>query len=120
MARPSTILVVFVVTMNVMAGAMLAMGVPAAMGLDNQIHDSDDVPTETEDNLPTGSGVGGTLFGMYNVLTQQAQGLFSAIFPALEMIRRAGVPAPLTAAGGSLMSFIIIFDVLSYIRGWGL
>jgi len=120
MPRPSTVLVIFVVALNVFALAMVGMGVDSTMGLDNQLNPSNDVPTDRNQDLDTGSGAGGTLFGMYNVLSQQAEGVFSAIFPAIEMFRRAGVPSELTSAFGGLMSFVIFFDVLSFIRGWDL
>jgi len=128
MARPSTILVVFFVAMNVIAFAMLQMGVVAAMGLDGHIQSSDEIPDNPQDVDPddneygveTGSGVGGTLFGMYNVLSQQVSGVFSAIFPALRMLDRAGTPEELINGAGTLFGFVIFFDVLGYIRGYDL
>lgn len=119
MPRPSTVLVIFVVSMNLFAGAFISMGVMDNIGVDDRVNENDNIPQEQDTDLNTGSGVGGTLFGMYNVLTQQVEGVFSAIFPALDMLERAGVPTAITGIFGGLFTFIIFFDVISYIRGWG-
>lgn len=121
MPRPSTVLVVFVVAMNLFAGAFITMGVLDSAGLGDQVQQNDDIQESQSADLQTGSGVGGTLFGMYNVLTQQVQGVYSTIYPALDMMERAGLPGALAyGVLGNLFSFVIFFDVLSYIRGWGL
>lgn len=121
MPRPSTIAVIFIVSMNLFAGAFISMGVADDAGLGGEVHQSDDVATEQSTDLQTGSGVGGTLFGMYNVLTQQVEDLFATIFPALDMLSRAGVPKAIAyGVFGGLFTFIIFIDILSYIRGWGL
>jgi len=129
MPRPSTVLVIFVVAMNAFAFAMIGMGVDDTMGLDGNIESSGNIQDDPnfdggegsdEVTLPTGSGAGGTLFGMYNVLGSGLESVFATIFPALKLMARAGVPSELVNAGGTLMGFIIGFDVLSFIRGWDL
>lgn len=121
MPRPSTVLVIFVVSMNLFAGAFVSMGVMQDVGLEDRSGQNDAIPEEQNADLQTGSGVGGTLFGMYNVLTQQVEGVYSSIYPALDMLERAGMPSELAyGVLGNLFSFVIFFDILSYIRGWGL
>lgn len=125
MPRPSTIALIFVVSMNLFAVALGGMGVYDDIGVEDRIQPNDDIDQEAdqygEDGLATGSGVGGTLFGMYNVLAQGVQGLFSTIFPALDMLVYSGFPAPLAySVIGPLFTFVIAFDVLSFLRGWGL
>lgn len=127
MPRPSTVLVIFVVSMNLFAVALGPgfMGVYDEIGISDNIQPNDDIDKEApqygEDGLATGSGVGGTLFGMYNVLSQGVQGLFSTIFPALDMLVYSGFPPALAyQVFGPLMGFVIVFDVLSFLRGWGL
>lgn len=121
MARPSTILVIFMVTMNLIAGAVIGMGIDSAIGLDGQFTQEADVPTQETTDLQTGSGAGATLFGMYNVLTQRVGGIYDTIYPALGLLTKAGVDTQIThGILGNLFSFIIVFDIVSYIRGWGL
>ena len=121
MARPSTILVVFMVSMNLFAGVLIGLNIDDTVGLSGQIHQEDDVPEQQTDDLQTGTGVGGTLFGMYNVLTKQVGGLYDTIYPAIGLMTRAGVPGEIThGLLGNLFTFIVFFDIVSYIRGWGL
>lgn len=127
MPRPSTIALIFVVSMNLFAVALGPgfMGVYGDIGIEDQINPSDEIDKEApqygEDGLATGSGVGGTLFGMYNVLTQGVQGLFSTIFPALDMLVYSGFPSALAyQVIGPVFTFIIAVDILGYIRGWSL
>lgn len=125
MPRPSTVAVIFVVAMNLFALSFGVMGVYDEIGMDDRIQPSDEVdqqaPQYGDDGLETGSGVGGTLFGMYNVLSQGVQGIFATIFPAVDMLVRAGFPGALAYGVISpLFTFVVVFDVLSYIRGWGL
>jgi hypothetical protein len=121
MPRPSTVLVIFVVAMNLFAGAFVTMGVMDDIGLADRGGQNDQIDENKNADLNTGTGVGGTLFGMYNVLSQQVEGVYSNVYPALDMMERAGLPGPLAyGVLGNLFSFVILFDVLSYIRGWGL
>jgi hypothetical protein len=121
MPRPSTVLVIFVVSMNLFAGAFVSMGVMDDIGLADRGGANEDIKQSQSADLNTGSGVGGTLFGMYNVLTQQVQGVYATIYPALDMLERAGMPSELAyGVLGNLFTFVVFFDIISYIRGWGL
>ena len=131
MPRPSTVLVIFVVSINLFAGAFISMGIMDTVGLHGQVQQDNDVAQSAgealngtsngEYGLGTGTAADGTLFGMYNVLSQQVQGLYATVYPALDMMNRAGVPDQLTfGVLGNIFTFVIIFDVMSYIRGWGL
>lgn len=122
MARPSTFIVIFLVAFNLIAGVMIAQDVDSMLGLDATVGESDQLETaqnETQ-SVNTGTSLGDTLFGMYNTLARGAGAIFQFIFPGLNMLYRAGVPLYITNLLGTVFSFVIAFDVLSYIRGWGL
>lgn len=121
MARPVTTLVVFFVAMNLFAAMLMAAGVDTALGLDANVG-GDEVLDETtnRDNVDSGAPSGDTLFGMYNVLTDQLGNVFGAIFPGLSMLQRAGVPTYVINFIGGLFSVMILFDVMSFLRGWNL
>lgn len=125
MPRPSTVLVIFVVSMNLFALAFGSMGVMDDIGLGERATPNENINTSApqygEDGLSTGSGVGGTLFGMYNVLSNGVQGIYSNIYPGLDLMERAGMPAQLAyGVLGNLFTFIVVFDILSFFRGWDL
>lgn len=122
MARPSTVIVVFMVSMNAFAGIMMAQGIDSMLGLDTTVgEDSEfDQAADDADTVNTGSSLGDTLFGMYNTLANGVGAIYDVIYPGLRMMERAGVPGYLTGLLGNLFTFIIFFDVASYVRGWGL
>jgi len=121
MARPSTVLVVFVIALNVITGILAAQGVFAMMGIAGDVASDDAVADAQQqaDSVRTGSGVGGTLFGLYNTLASGVGGIYDTIYPALTTFERAGVPAYITEGIlGNLFSLIIFFDLAAYIRGY--
>lgn len=122
MARPSTTFVIFLVAVNLMAGLMMAQGIDTMLGLDATVGESDELERATNEtrSVNTGTSLGDTLFGMYNTLARGVGAIFQFVFPGLNMLYRAGVPLYITNLLGTVFSFVIAFDVLSYIRGWGL
>lgn len=122
MARPVTTLVVFFIAFNLFAVMLGATGVSAALGIDATVGGNDAVDDQTSrDGVDSGSPTGSTLFGMYNVLSTQLSGLFGVIFPGLNMLNRAGVPSYITGGFlGPLFSIVIVIDIISFLRGWGL
>lgn len=123
MARPVTTLVVFFVAFNLLAGVLMSTGAAAALGMDTTVGGDDAVDKRVNqaDDVSTGSGLGDTLFGMYNVLSSQIGNFFGVIFPGLEMVERAGVPGFITdGILAPLFGIAIFVDVVSFLRGWGL
>lgn len=123
MSRPVTTLVVFFVAFNLFAAMLMGTGVAAMLGIDAEVG-GQQARQETVDNakdISTGTSLGNTLFGMYNVLANGVSSLFGFIFPGLLMLERAGVPGWLTGGLlGPLFSIVIFVDVVSFLRGWGL
>lgn len=121
MARPVTLLVVFFISMNLLAAIIPG----SALGLDTNVGGDavrERIPEDAEnDSIQSGAPTGQTLFGMYNVLSTQVSNLFSVIFPGLNMLERAGAPTEiLYGVLAPLFSVLIFLDVLSFLRGWGL
>jgi hypothetical protein len=123
MSRPVTTLVVFFIAFNLFAGMLISTGVAGAIGLDANVGGDDavDESVNKADKVSTGTGLGSTLFGMYNLLASGASDVFNAIFPGLNMLHRAGVPSWITGGLlGPLFSIVIFVDIVSFLRGWGL
>lgn len=137
MSRPVTLLVVFFVSMNLLASVFMSTGVAAMLGLDASVSQPcpDDPTQEQIQNIPdcsvqdqtsnsgieTGTGQGQTLFGLRNILGGQVAGLFNTVFPGLKMLDRGGVPSYLIGGFlGPLFSVLLTIALLSYARGWDL
>jgi len=124
MARPVTTLVIFFVAFNLFAGMLMSTGVAATLGLDANVGGDDAVDKRTgemSEDVTSGPGGGSTLFGMYNVLSNQISGFFGLIFPGLNMLNRAGVPGFITYGFlAPLFSLMSAIGVVSFLRGWDL
>jgi hypothetical protein len=132
MARPLTLLVVFFVSMNLLAGVLSFTGISAALGLSSEVGQDDIGDSVPSDSVATGAPTGQTLFGMYNVLAGQLSRFFGAVFPGLAMLRSTIMPNWLVGnpqAGSAfakvgilapLMSVLIFVDIVSFLRGWSL
>ncbi len=123
MAKPVTLLVVFFVSLNLFAGVMMSTGVAGMLGLDATVGEDDAVNKRVQNgqNVTSGTSTGGTLFGMYNVLSQQVGGFYNVIYPGLHMLERAGVPTYITDdILGNVFSIMIFISVVSFLRGYNL
>lgn len=123
MARPVTALVIFFLAFNLFAGMLMATGVDSMIGIDAQVGGDKAVEQVEKDSneVRTGTSLGNTLFGMYNVLAGGLSDIFTVIFPGLKMLERAGTPTWITGGFlGPLFSFAIAVDFVSFLRGWGL
>jgi len=132
MSRPVTTLVVFFISLNLLAGVVNMTGIASATGLGTQVGGEDIDNGVPEESVSTGAPTGQTLFGMYNVLAGQLSKLFGVIYPGLGMLRNTIVPSWIVGnpqAGSAfakvgilapLMSVLITIDIISFLRGWGL
>jgi len=121
MARPLTTLVVFFISLNLIASALMGAGIASTLGLDANVGGDEAVDERVGNDVESGTSTGSTLFGMYNVLSGQLSDLFGVVFPGLNMLERAGVPSWITGGIlGPLFSVLIFIDVISFLRGWGL
>lgn len=123
MPRPITTLAIFFIAFNVFASALMAsgvaglIGVNAAVGGDQAVQNSQ----SESDDIRTGNGLGGTLFGMYNVLADGLSTIVGVVFPGLSMLQRAGVPGFITnIILAPIFSFITAVGFISFLRGFDL
>ena len=119
MARPTTVLVIFLIAMNLFAGVVVSQGVDTMLGIDATVGEDqaiDNAASSTK-SVSTGTGVGETLFGMYNVLASGVSDVYGAIYPALNMLDRAGVPGYIVyGLLGNMFTFVIFFDIVLFLR----
>lgn len=123
MARPVTTLVVFFIAFNLFAGMLMGTGVAATLGIDANVGGDEAVDSAVKNSkdVSTGTSLGSTLFGMYNVLASGLSDVTDTIFPGLLMLERSGVPTWITHGFlAPLFSFTIFIDFVSFLRGWGL
>lgn len=122
-SRPVTLLVIFFVSFNAMAGIYQQQGVDDTLGVDTRVGEDEtfqEVQNNTTD-IRTGTSLGNTLFGMYNTLLNGVQGIFRAVFPGLVMLERAGMPWWLTKGLlAPVFSILVFVAAASYIRGFSL
>jgi hypothetical protein len=128
MARPVTLLAFGLLALSLWAGFLTSTGIAADIGLESRIGGdavADQAQQATAD-VDTGSSSDETLFGLYNVLSNQLGTLFGIINPGLRLLYNAGVPASIVGGPSTigllppLTSFIKAIGVISFLRGWGL
>lgn len=123
MPRPTTVVVVFFLAMNLFAGVMVATGTDATLGIDTEVgaDAAANSITGQQSNVPSGGGAFSTLFGMYQILTNFVHGIFAFVFPAVGMLSAAGVPSVITnQIITPLLSLVFVLDIVSFFRGWGI
>jgi len=128
MSRPITVLAFFFIALSLFSGTLYSTGVADTLHLDQRtgggdaVKDARDTATSVESGAPTGQ----TLFGMYNVLSDQLASLFGIFNPGLRMLYNAGGPAWLFGGPATigllppLASFVKFIGIVSFLRGWGL
>lgn len=123
MARPSTVLVIFILAINSSAILMMGTGTAQMIGVDASV----DMPSDTLEDAKaeagetsTGSSIGGTLFGMYNALVSSLGVILDLVVAGPAMLARAGVPTFITNFLSAIFLFVISFDVISFLRGFSL
>ena len=132
MARATTTLLVFFICFNIWAGILIGTGAAAELGIEKQTGTNCEVDgngvqnceaaghVNSNDDVPSGNGVGDTLFGLYNVLTDFLNDIFTFIAPGLDLLARAGVPQTYTNGLGIIFTLITTIDIVSFFKGWGL
>lgn len=122
MARITTTVTVFFIAMNLFAGMLMAAGVDHTLGLDANIGGDEAVNESVSqaEEVRTGTGLGATLFAMYNVLAEGLSSILTVVFPALNMLERTGVPTYITTLLGTVFTVILAIDFVSFLRGFNL
>jgi len=100
------------------SGVAATLGITANVGGDERVDDAVDA---AKDEQQTGAPTGGTLFGMYNTLTQTVGVITGTITAGPTMLRRAGVPSMITTGILQPMFAVVIgIGIISFLRGWDL
>lgn len=125
MARPTTLFIIFFVAMNLFAGIFISTGTAAMLGLDDRVHENQQVGDTIDDrkqgSVDTGAGTGSTLFSMYNAVLGGFVGLAQKILPALALLDHAGVPPWVTGTFFSgMFGIVLAIDGLAFVRGYDL
>lgn len=123
MARPVTTLLIFFLFFNLFAAMLMSTGVTATIGIKTNIG-ADEKVNETlnkaNGTVETGAPTGSTLFGMYNVLADGVNTMVGTVTAGHTMLAQAGVPSAITSMLNGLFGVVIVIDIMSFIRGWGL
>lgn len=115
--RISTQLAVFFIAFNVLAGMMIGLGVDDDLGVSLETGSPDAIEQATDkDDVGLGNSVGGTLFGMYNQLTEQAGVVVNTIAPGFAMLKLF-LPNAIVDPFATVAGVFVVVDLLSYARG---
>jgi len=133
--RALTFLAIFFIAVNAWALLLQDTGLAATFGVDGVNQECPDDPTEaqvqtipdctveqraTAQEFQAGSGTGSTLFGLYNVVTSQVMGILYVVFPAANIMARAGVPGSIIGYMTTMFGTLMTITGLSYLRGYDL
>lgn len=115
--RISTQLAVFFIAFNLFGGMMVGMGVADDLGINLETGSPDAIEEATnKDDVGLGNSVGGTLFGMYNQLTDQVGLIVNVITPGFAMLKLF-IPAKIVDPFALIAGTYTVVDLLSYARG---
>lgn len=116
--KMSTQLTIFFVAFNAFAAVVMGMGVAEELGVNVGTGSPDQLEQlSSKDRVDLGNNVGGTLFGMYNQLTQQVGTLFYSIAPGFQMLKLF-IPNIWVDAFLSPISVVIVTkDIIGFARG---
>lgn len=123
MSRPVTTLLFFFLFFNLFAATLMSTGVAATIGIETNIGGGDEVDESLDKangTIETGAPTGSTLFGMYNVLADGINTIVGTVTAGHTMLAQAGVPGAITGMLNSLFAIVIVIDIISFMRGWGL
>lgn len=122
MARPTTVLVIFFISFNLLAGMMMAQGIDTMLGIDTEVGTDDRIEEANEETerVNTGSSLGDTLFGMYNTLANGIGTIYDVVFAGPVLLERAGIPGYIAKFMAGVFTFVVAIDVASFIRGFNL
>jgi hypothetical protein len=116
--KMSTQLTLFFLAFNALAGVLIGTGVAADLGINAATGDPQAFDQlAAEDQVRMGNSVGGTLFGMYNVLTQQIATIFYAIAPGFRMLRNFVPTIWVDGFLSPIASVIVTKDIIAFARG---
>lgn len=120
--KVSIAILLFLVFFNLGTQVLIVdTGVAEDMGVDPGLGDTSELDEAAEQSeVQAGSGVGDTLFGLYNALMNTLSGLYNKIFVGEQMLKNAGFPGFWVTFVFGAMKLIVALDTISFLRGWEL
>jgi len=130
--KMSTQITIFFIAFNAMAAVVMGMGVAEELGVNvetgsperiEQIGQQDRCPNnqaskdECASGVDLGNNVGGTLFGMYNRLTQQVGAIFYSLTPGFAMLKVFLPDIWIDAFLSPIAVVIVTKDMIAFARG---
>jgi hypothetical protein len=121
--RVSVMLLLFFVGFN--AGAQILLidtGISEELRLNPELGDTSELDQVSDDarEVNPGSGIGSTLFSLWNSLANGLSGLLSAILPGARLLKNAGFPSFWVDFAFTSVPIIIGLDTISFLRGYDL
>jgi hypothetical protein len=114
--KMSTQLAIFFVSFNAIAAVVMGMGVATELGINAETGNPDGLqPPDKETRL--GSSTTGTLFGMYNALSQQVATLFYSITPGFAMLRSFLPNIWIDLLLSPVATIVVSKDIIAFARG---
>lgn len=116
--KMSTQFTIWFVAFNAISGIMIGLGVAEDLGLNVETGSPDQIEAATDQkNTNLGNNVGGTLFGMYNQLSQQVNTIFNAVLPGMKMLTLFVPDIFVKLLLTPLAGLIVGKDLLAFARG---
>jgi hypothetical protein len=114
----STQITIFFIAFNAMAGVVMGMGVDEQLGINVETGNPEQLEEiTTQDEIDLGNNVGSTLFGMYNVLTDQIGNIFYTLAPGFKMLRVFVPNIWVDLFLSPIASIIVTKDIIGFARG---
>lgn len=116
--RPFVGIVLFLVFFNGGHVMFQEAGVYETLEIEPHVGDTDhlDEASNEAGEVDAGSGVGSTLFGMYNALSRTLEAIFNAVYPGAAMLKNIGWPDWLVNYLFSGMTIIGGIDMIAFFR----
>lgn len=117
--RVSVYIVLFLLFFNGGAEMLIQTGVAGEMGIDPATGNDEELENAKEEarNPNPGSGVGSTLFGMYNSLASTVEAIFNTIMPGAAMLKATPIPDFFVNFLFGAAPIIVGLDTIAFFRG---
>jgi hypothetical protein len=116
--KMSTQITIFFIAFNAMAAVVMGMGVAEELGVNVETGSPERIEQiGQQDQVDLGNNVGGTLFGMYNRLTQQVGAIFYSLTPGFAMLKVFLPDIWIDAFLSPIAVVIVTKDMIAFARG---
>lgn len=120
MARASTQLVIILLLLNASAVIVAQSGIGAALDIDPQPGNEEQIEAANEtarNDLSTSQGTLDTLFGMFTSTASTLETIYNTIFYGPAMLKNLGVPWWITDTFSAGLAIIVAVDIVHALTG---